>query len=99
MFIGFPSVTGNEMEDTVLQLKDRILKLEGGNYHLNLLFTVAGIRNIKKMNDKTSSKKKADSPVFIAFPLSCLLIHRRVITYRLEQEEHVAFCNKWEMPR
>lgn len=58
MFIGSPSVTGNEMEDTVLQLKDQISKLEGGNY-LNLLFTVAGMRNVKKMKDEMSSKKKS----------------------------------------
>lgn len=37
------------MDDAVLQLKDRISKLEGGNY-LNLLFTIAGTGNVKKMN-------------------------------------------------
>uniref|UniRef100_A0A8C3LA80 SFTPA2 n=1 Tax=Chrysolophus pictus TaxID=9089 RepID=A0A8C3LA80_CHRPC len=49
---GFPSVAGNEMEDTVLQLKDRISKLEGV-LHLQGKITTSG-EKIFATNGKTA---------------------------------------------
>ncbi|XP_052533598.1 pulmonary surfactant-associated protein A-like [Tympanuchus pallidicinctus] len=49
---GSPSVTGNEMEDTVLQLKDRISKLEGV-LRLQGKITISG-QKIFATNGKTA---------------------------------------------